>query len=306
MTLSGETVPVDLPVATFGDLDAQRVAAAYPPMADHGPIRLVSVCLLTLNEEEHIGRSLDRLASLTIPGVDVDLHVADGGSTDATRQLVADRGVDLITLEDVLPSFGPVNGKGDSLWRAASVLAGDAMVFLDADIDGDLAAAAQTLAAPVIAGANCHFVKGYFVRQRIPGVDPEMAGGRVTEQVARPLIAAMAPWLAFVHEPLSGQVAMSRAFAHQTAVVTGYGLEIGMLFDAVLTLGPDGVAEVDIGTIRNPSKPGDHLSRMGDEVGSTLVRRVTAFHHDPTFATAAEHLVVTELPERPPLRTVLD
>jgi glucosyl-3-phosphoglycerate synthase len=178
------------------------------------------------------------------------------------------------------------------------------MVFLDADIDGDLANAARSLATPVMADASCHFVKGYFVRERLPGVDPELAGGRVTELVARPLIASVAPWLGFVHEPLSGQVAMSRRFAQQMRVVTGYGLEIGMLFDAVLTLGTDGVAEVDIGTIRNPPKPGDHLTRMGDEVASTLLRRVAAFHRDPGFADTVSHLVVAELPERPPLHTV--
>ena len=295
---------VDLPEAHLDDLDGSRVAAAYPALADHEPVHRVSVCLLTLNEEEHIGRSLDRLVDLEIPGVVVDLHVADGGSTDATRAIVTERGVDLITLEDVLPGFGPVNGKGDSLWRAASVLPGDAMVFLDADIDGDLANAARSLATPVMADASCHFVKGYFVRERLPGVDPELAGGRVTELVARPLIASVAPWLGFVHEPLSGQVAMSRRFAQQMRVVTGYGLEIGMLFDAVLTLGTDGVAEVDIGTIRNPPKPGDHLTRMGDEVASTLLRRVAAFHRDPGFADTVSHLVVAKLPERPPLHTV--
>jgi glucosyl-3-phosphoglycerate synthase len=289
------------------DLAHDTLSGIYPPIDDHRPARSTSVCLLTLNEHEHIERSLDLLRPALADGSVAGLWVADGGSTDGTRDLVRSAGVNLISLEEVLPEFGPVLGKGDSMWRAFSVLPGDVFVFLDADIDGDLAGAARNLSAPIRTNPSTHFVKGYFTRQQqaspMPGNAPGV-GGRVTETVARPLIAQVAPWLSGIREPLSGQVAMSRSFAMRTPVVTGYGLEIGMLFDAAMTLGVDNIAQVDIGEILNPRKPGSDLDDMGVQVMSTLVGRVMACHGDPNINSQLGHLVTTRLPERPPMISV--
>lgn len=294
------------------DLANDRLSVMYPPMAVHPPAWSTSVCLLTLNEAEHIGRSLDLLAPAVADGTVTDLWVADGGSTDGTRDIVRSAGVNLICLEDVLPGFGPVLGKGDSLWRTLSVLPGDVLVFLDADIDGDLAGAARKLAAPILASQSCHFVKGYFTRLQpassdSPASDADttpLVGGRVTEMVARPLIAQLAPWLSPIREPLSGQVALSREFAMRLTVVTSYGLEIAMLFDAAMILGVDNIAEVDIGTIVNPRKPGSDLDDMGAQVTSTLADRLIACHGDPTIDSRLGQLVTTRLPQRPPMNTV--
>lgn len=290
------------------DMAHDRLSGLYPALADHGPARSTSVCLLTLNEAEHIGRSLDLLAPALDDGTIDDLWVADGGSTDGTRDIVQSAGVNLICLEEILPGFGPVLGKGDSMWRAMSVLPGDVMVFLDADIDGDLAGAAGKLATPIQQDGSTHFVKGYFTRQHQPSttpVDTPLVGGRVTETVARPLIAQLAPWLSPIREPLSGQVAMSRDFAMATPVVTSYGLEIAMLFDAAMTLGVDNIAQVDIGEILNPRKPGSDLDDMGAEVASTLAQRVIACHGDPDIEARIGHLVTRRLPQRPPMGSVI-
>jgi len=292
------------------DLANDRLSELHPALADHGPASSTSVCLLTLNEHEHIGRSLDLLRPALADGTVTDLWVADGGSTDGTRDIVRSAGVNLICLEEILPGFGPVLGKGDSMWRAFSVLPGDVFVFLDADIDGDLANAARKLAAPIRNDRSSHFVKGYFTRRQQPSTpstppqDESLVGGRVTETVARPLIAQLAPWLAPIREPLSGQVAMSRDFAMATPVVTSYGLEIAMLFDAAMTLGIDNIAQVDIGEILNPRKPGSDLDDMGAQVASTLAQRVIACHGDPDMASKLASLVTTPLPERPAMASV--
>jgi glycosyltransferase involved in cell wall biosynthesis len=50
----------------------------------------VTVAIPVLNEEAHIDACLDAVAGQTYPGI-VEVLVVDGGSTDATRAMVADR-----------------------------------------------------------------------------------------------------------------------------------------------------------------------------------------------------------------------
>jgi len=50
---------------------------------------LISVVVATLNEERHIGRILDQMLAQEEVGGDVEILVADGGSSDRTREIVA-------------------------------------------------------------------------------------------------------------------------------------------------------------------------------------------------------------------------
>ncbi|MBI5949000.1 MAG: glycosyltransferase family 2 protein [Chloroflexi bacterium] len=60
--------------------------ASLPPLP---PLPFVSVVIPTLNEERYIGALLDSLQGQTYPAEAMEVIVADGGSTDATRQIVA-------------------------------------------------------------------------------------------------------------------------------------------------------------------------------------------------------------------------
>lgn len=258
---------------------------------------------MALDEAPFVGTSVERLASVAREPWCAGLFVADSGSTDGTRAIVTDGPATLIHTDDVHHDLGAVLGKGDSMWRAMSVLPGDGWVFLDADIDGDLDAAARALAAPLLERADANFVKGYFRRSPVPLADltPDITpvrGGRVTERVARPLLDAHAPWLATVLEPLGGQIALTRALAAHLPVVTGYGLEIGMLFDVAELLGPDAIVEVDLGVFHNPPRPDADLDAMSGEVAGALGARFSRWGRD--IPSALAEAARTAPVERPP------
>ena len=58
-------------------------------------------------------------------------------------------------------------------------------------------------------------------------------GGRVTELVARPLLNIHWPSLAGFVQPLAGEYAGRRSLLDRLPCVSGYGVEIAMLIDAV-------------------------------------------------------------------------
>ena len=58
---------------------------------DSKPDEFVSIVMPTLNEEDHIFSALDSITDID-GGIDYEVLVMDGGSTDHTRQLVADYG----------------------------------------------------------------------------------------------------------------------------------------------------------------------------------------------------------------------
>ena len=62
-------------------------------------------------------------------------------------------------------------------------------------------------------------------------------GGRVTELVARPLLAALRPELSGVLQPLGGEYAGTRELLTAVPFAPGYGVEIGLLLDTYDLLG---------------------------------------------------------------------
>ena len=58
----------------------------------------------------------------------------DGGSGDATARIAAEAGATVFSEAALMPDYGPVAGKGDAMWRSLSVLHGELVCFLDADV----------------------------------------------------------------------------------------------------------------------------------------------------------------------------
>jgi glucosyl-3-phosphoglycerate synthase len=86
-------------------------------------------------------------------------------------------------------------------------------------------------------------VKGFYER---PGLGI-LEGGRVTELVARPLIAIAFPELAGLVQPLAGEWAVRRSLFASLNVPTGYAVELAALVDTAATLGVEAIAQVDLG-----------------------------------------------------------
>jgi chlorobactene glucosyltransferase len=102
----------------------------------------VSVVLAARNEADDIGPALDGL--LLQRGVELEILVVDGGSTDGTREEVARRGprVRLIEEPPLPPGWVGKNWACDVGYRAATA---SYLLFTDADLRYDPAAVATTI-----------------------------------------------------------------------------------------------------------------------------------------------------------------
>ncbi|MFM8625330.1 MAG: glucosyl-3-phosphoglycerate synthase [Actinomycetota bacterium] len=213
--------------------------------------------------------SMPRTARVAREAVDAgtvsSATVLDGGSTDATASIARDAGIEVLAVSAVMPHLGPVLGKGDSLFRGVHSVEADWYVFLDADL-GNIGLRHIAALTDRAARGDVVLVKGGFVRIDEEGRRRQIPGGRVTEEVARPLLAMAAPVLTGFSQPLSGQVAIRADVARALEFATGYGVEIAMLLDVWRRHGATALAEADMGEIQNRWKPDGALDEVRDQV----------------------------------------
>ena len=188
------------------------------------------VIVTAYNEADRIGATLDALAP-AFPGAQVLL--ADDGSTDATAQIAAARGAQVVRGARML-------GKG----QAATLAATQALVEAAADprragndaakqdaifvlCDGDLGDSAGELAvlAQVVARGEAELAVAAFARRRGGGVGLALGFARWAIRRRCGLQTTA---------PISGQRALSAAaLADVLPFAHGFGMEIGMTIDAV-------------------------------------------------------------------------
>src|SRR3954463_12854360 len=77
----------------------------------------ISVVFPALNERPTIAHVTGVARDLQDRGLVDEVIVVDGGSTDGTPEAARAAGAAVVTAESVLPEFGPLLGKGDSMWR---------------------------------------------------------------------------------------------------------------------------------------------------------------------------------------------
>jgi glycosyltransferase involved in cell wall biosynthesis len=174
-----------------------------------------------------------------------EIVVMDDGSSDATAAIAAAEGAVVVSVDDVLQEFGPGQGKGDVLWRSLAVSSGDLVVWCDSDIREFCSGFILGVLGPLLMEPDVGFVKGSFERE----------AGRVTELLARPLLAALRPEAARFSQPLSGSYGGRREVLERLPFEADYGVEVGLLLDALDLLGSDGVAEVHLGRFEHPHRP---------------------------------------------------
>ncbi|HXX91236.1 MAG TPA: glycosyltransferase [Acidimicrobiales bacterium] len=112
---------------------------AIAPMAMRPP--LVSAIVPAYNEEAVIADCLDSLLAQSLD--ELEIIVADDGSTDATASVAASRGVRVLHL----PHGGPARAKN----AAAAAATGAVLAFIDADLSLD-PKCLERLCAPVLQG----------------------------------------------------------------------------------------------------------------------------------------------------------
>jgi glucosyl-3-phosphoglycerate synthase len=284
----------------------------------------VSVVLPARNEQETVGAIVSAVRRDLMDGahelVD-ELVVVDSGSTDATSDIARRAGARVVHVDDVLADLPSVLGKGEALWRAVAATHGDVVVFVDADLLEFSSSTVTGLLAPMLGDPGLALVKATYDRPLADGARVHPAGGgRVTELVARPLLNLHWPQLAGFVQPLAGEYAARRTLLEQLPFPTGYGVELGLLIDALDHVGLDALGQVDLGTRHHRHHDDQTLGRMAAEIWQTawtrLHRSGVSHSHllDPTltqFSRTAPDVgayrpvthEVTAL-ERPPLVTV--
>ncbi|MFJ2788362.1 MULTISPECIES: glucosyl-3-phosphoglycerate synthase [unclassified Streptomyces] len=269
----------------------------------------VSVVLPALNEEATVGEIVSvirrELMSEAVPLVD-ELVVIDSGSTDRTAEVAAAAGARVVARDAVLPRIPAVPGKGEVLWRSLMVTSGDVVCFVDADLRDFSADFVTGIVGPLLTDPEVSFVKAMYDR---PLGDAPGQGGRVTELVARPLLNLHWPALAGFVQPLGGEYAARRSLLERLPFPVGYGVELGLLVDALHTVGLDALAQVDVGVRKHRHQDGQALGRMAAAIYRTaqlrlsrghLVRpRLTQFERGAEGFEPRTYAVDTE--ERPPM-----
>lgn len=289
----------------------------------------VSVVLPALNEERTVGRIVSvirrELMTEAVPLVD-ELVVMDSGSTDRTAEVAGDAGAKVVQRDEILPRLPALPGKGEVLWRSLLATSGDIVCFVDADLEDFSADFVSGIVGPLLTDPSVRLVKAMYDRPL--GAVPDepgsgggtgaaagaAGGGRVTELVARPLLNLHWPLLAGFVQPLGGEYAARRELLERLPFPVGYGVELGLLIDALHTAGLDALAQVDVGVRRHRHQDAQALGRMAAAIYRTAQQRLpapsppvrpelTQFARAPDGGfTPRTHPVDTE--ERPPMHTI--
>jgi glucosyl-3-phosphoglycerate synthase len=230
--------------------------------------RRISVCLPARDEAPTVGAIVGRVVSALVeatPLVD-EVLVVDDGSTDATAAEAEAAGARVVRRG---AADGPP-GKGQALRRAVDEATGDVLVFLDADVRNFDTHFVVGLLGPVLTEPGTALVKATY-RRPLEGSDGP--GGRVTELVARPLLARLFPELAGVTQPLAGECAAPRAVLEDVPFADGYGVEVGLLIDVAARCGPCCLAQVDLGERVHRNRPLDELAPQAAAVIDVVLDR---------------------------------
>lgn len=280
-------------------------------LADAKRGRTVSVVLPALDEAETIGAVIDTITPM-LGGLVDELIVLDSGSTDATAQRAADAGARVVRREEVLPEIEPRAGKGEALWRSLAATSGDLIVFIDSDLIEPDPMFVPRLLGPLLTEEGVHLVRGFYRRPlKLGAAQDATGGGRVTELVARPLLAALRPELGLLLQPLGGEYAGTRQLFESVPFAPGYGVEIGLLIDTYDRLGLDALAQVNLGVRTHRNRPLSELGPMGRQVIATLLTRCGVPDSGAgltQFASAGDGYVTrtstVSLADRPPMNSL--
>ena len=274
----------------------------------------VSLVVPARNEAATVGDVVSRVREALVDTVALldEIVVIDSDSTDDTYAVATDAGAVVHRSAEVRPDLGTVPGKGEAMWKSLFVTTGDVLVFMDADLLDWDTHFVPGLLGPLLTTPEIELVKGFYERPMVQGDDvAAYEGGRVTELVARPLIALDFPDLSGLVQPLAGEWAVRRSLFERLHVPTGYAVELAALVDAVGLVGLDAIAQVDLGRRAHRHQALRDLGAMATQIMAAAQLRRGARdpfdHHDvvlrqyhPADGGIAPADRVVPVGERPP------
>ncbi|HEX7442605.1 MAG TPA: glucosyl-3-phosphoglycerate synthase [Acidimicrobiales bacterium] len=262
----------------------------------------ISVCLPARDEEDTVGEIVEILRKALVEQVPLieEILVVDDHSSDRTAEVAAEAGAVVLAADEILAEYGEGHGKGEALWKSLYASRGDLIVWCDADVRQFDPAFVVGLVGPLLARPDLVFVKGFYERPLEHGSGQ---GGRVTELLARPVVALLFPHLAPIVQPLAGEYAGRREALEQLSFVEGYGVDLGLLIDVAARFGLEAMAQVDLGVRVHRNRPLDELSPQATAVLQTALRRADPDLIGPSAVLARPGLnpMIIESTERPPL-----
>lgn len=263
----------------------------------------VSACIPARDEAPTVGGVVAAIRSALVeaaPLVD-EIVVVDDHSSDRTAEVAAAAGARVVDASQVLSAYGEGHGKGEALWKSVHESSGDLVVWVDADIDPFDPGFVVGMLGPLLTDPEVDFVKGHYHRPEADGV----GGGRVTELLARPLLAQYFPDLSEVAQPLAGEYAGRRSLLEQLPFVVGYGVDVALLIDAARTVGTDHVAQVDLGVRHHRNRTLAELGPQAVAVSQAILDRAGVRPPGPAvLRRPGMGALPIALHERPPLATL--
>ena len=235
----------------------------------------VTVLVPARNEAATIAPIVRDLVALRDDGLIDQVLVADHDSIDDTADEATRIGAEVIRTGTVFPRLGPVAGKGDNLWRGLTCARGDIVCFVDADSTDFGPHFVHRLVGPLLDEPGVEYVKGFYRRPWRDGDEIKATGGgRVTTLLARPLLRRFYPELAWLEQPLAGEMAARRSLLQAVPFAIGYDLEIGLLIDIYRRVGAGAIRQVDLDTRQNRHRPLEELGPMSDAILESLSARL--------------------------------
>jgi len=257
----------------------------------------ITVLVPARDEARTVARIVRDLVAMRDEGAIDQVLVAEHDSTDGTAETAARLGAELVHTARVFPELGPVAGKGDNLWRALTAVRGDIVCFVDADSADFGPHFVHRLVEPLVTDPSVEYVKGSYRRPWRDGDEVHATGGgRVTALLARPLLRHFYPELAWLQQPLAGEMAARRTLFESVPFATGYGLEIGLLLDIYRRVGAAAIAQADLHTRQNRHRSLEELGPMSDAILESVSARLAEEGRLKGVAASRD--------ERPPLARV--
>ena len=238
----------------------------------------VSLVVPARNEAATVGAVVGRVRAALMDTLSLldEIVVIDSDSEDDTFAVAEDAGAVVHRSCDIRPDLGSQPGKGEAMWKSLFVTHGDLLVFMDADlIDWDTHFVPGLL-GPLLTSREIALVKSCYERPYVAGGSASAhEGGRVTELVARPLIALLFPELAWLAQPLAGEWAIRRSLFETLSVPTGYAVELAALVDTARSLGAGAIAQVHLGRRTHRHQSLGDLGAMATQVMAAGWARAT-------------------------------
>ncbi|WP_193613460.1 glucosyl-3-phosphoglycerate synthase [Nocardioides lijunqiniae] len=235
----------------------------------------VSLVVPARNEAATVGDVVTRVRSALVDTVALldEVVVIDSDSTDATYDVATDAGAVVHRSAEIRPDLGTIGGKGEAMWKSLFVTTGEVIVFMDADLLDWDTHFVPGLLGPLLTEPDVALVKGFYERPLLDGEGGPLDGGRVTELVARPVLALEYPELAGLVQPLAGEWAVRRSLFETLSVPTGYAVELAALIDTLALRGPGAIAQVDLGRRSHAHQALLDLGAMATQILAAVERR---------------------------------